>query len=1709
MVLLKKYNLVNVITSAFTVQWNDDVPTVYPGTADSIDYDMTYIIESLSFGAINTAINNITLSASTSRLNYADTSSNSITFTLPLAATYPSQSYFFKKISSANSMIIASTGGELIDGAITQTFTTVNSVYTITSDGINSWSINPDIVSNVNPNINDPVEAATGNIDHNALGNLTTGDAHTQYTLLDGRNPGQILSGSNIASGTLTLRGTSTNTSGSVLITTDTESSSTSTGSLIISGGIGIAKKAYLSSMYSGIIDINGTNPNTISSSGELTLVGTTVSTANPVTFTNTTASNSTSSGALIISGGLGVFGQVTGGTLASGNIQINSNTITSIAELNLTTTNSDIFINPGTGGFVKLTNNINSTSTSSGALIITGGLGVGNRITSGSVYSGTIDINGTSLGSITSSGVLTLTGTTVTSANPITFTNGTNSTSTSTGTLIITGGIGVSGQITSNSLSDGTLTMNSGIITSTSNITLTATPDITGQVIVTNTTPSTSVLSGALIIAGGLGVAERATVGSIYAGIININGTTPGSITSSGVLTLTGTTVTSANPITFTNGVASLSTLTGTLVVTGGIGVSGRVTAGNFVAGTIDVNATTAGSITSSANLTLTASPLATGVVLISNTLASSTTLTGALRVAGGVGVVGRVSAGSLSANTITLNVTANTITNTSALTVSSTAAVIITGGTTLALNSSTTNNITITAGTTGTLQIAAATRQVINNVSAASTLNTSALAVLGGANIQLTLIVGSTANNLTVRGGAGTTGITSNTSLILTSTNGITLTSGNSIITAGSLSFTTSANAAIIGGTTLTLNGTSSETGGTINLRGNATDTTGTVAIIPTTAGGVGTGALTVAGGVSIADSLFIGANVSVNNSSLTSTSALSITSGNNSNLTLTTGGGTGIITCPRKATFTENVASTSVGTGSLIVTGGISVTSTSYFGGRIEIIDETEATTSTGSIVTAGGISLAKALFVGPNISINNSSITSTVGLILTTSINNDLTLTTGGGTGIITSDRQLSFTLGTASSSTTTGTLIVSGGVGVSNTSYFGGALFNTSNIASINTTSGAIVVTGGVGISGNLNVGGITSFSSLTLTGNVASTNPTSGTLIITGGLGITGAINTDGAITTNGIITITNTTNSSLFTNGSLVLSGGLGVALNSNFNGNIGIAGITTINNTTESTSTTTGALIVSGGVGIAKQLNVDGITTITSATISTSTSTGALVLTEANAGIGVPGNAYIGGIINNTNLTGSTSTITGAITTAGGIGITENAYIGGTINNTNTTESTSTSSGAIITSGGIGIAKNAYIGGNIVMAALATVDGVDVSVLESRVVTLEAVPKGFGRTIRVDSINGSDSTGTRNGLAFLTIAGALAATGLTSGDIILIYPGTYTISTTIAIPTGVSIVGIDRNNVIINWTGITVSSTMVTMSSNSKLQSLTLVMTSITANVSLTGISITDTNASIDDVTITTDNSGSSGTMNNYTLLSSGTTTLPGNYQYPIRNSEFICKSTAAGTKRALLVDGNNTIFAKNCQFFASRAAGVGSTGSVESNSASALIQLYSCHIEGQDFDISKTLGTLRIASCILYNANSNALNFNVLNFTNSFTFSDPGTIGNDATRHFYICQNVTSNLIQYAIFKPTIIKNLTINVRVAPGTGRSSIFTLLKNGVATTLTATLSGTATTVSNTFNAVSYTTGDLFALRHTGTGNTNTADSIIQIELYG
>ncbi len=109
---------------------------------------------------------------------------------------------------------------------------------------------------------------------------------------------------------------------------------------------------------------------------------------------------------------------------------------------------------------------------------------------------------------------------------------------------------------------------------------------------------------------------------------------------------------------------------------------------------------------------------------------------------------------------------------------------------------------------------------------------------------------------------------------------------------------------------------------------------------------------------------------------------------------------------------------------------------------------------------------------------------------------------------------------------------------------------------TNTTSAISTTTGALVVSGGVGVSGNAYLAGLVVTGNSTAQGTIysnngtISTNTSSGALVVGngGGVGIAGAIYTGGLINAAGAIQTTNTTASTNTTTGALVVSGGVGI---------------------------------------------------------------------------------------------------------------------------------------------------------------------------------------------------------------------------------------------------------------------------------------------------------------------------------------------------------------------------------------------------------------------------------------------------------------------------------------------------------------------------------------------------------------------------------
>jgi hypothetical protein len=97
---------------------------------------------------------------------------------------------------------------------------------------------------------------------------------------------------------------------------------------------------------------------------------------------------------------------------------------------------------------------------------------------------------------------------------------------------------------------------------------------------------------------------------------------------------------------------------------------------------------------------------------------------------------------------------------------------------------------------------------------------------------------------------------------------------------------------------------------------------------------------------------------------------------------------------------------------------------------------------------------------------------------------------------------------------------------------------------------------------------------------------------------------------------------------------------------------------------------------------------------------------------------------------------------------------------------------------------------------------------------------------------TIYVDTVNGDNSTGLRgrSDKPFLTIVAAVVATGITSGDVILLRAGTHALgNSTVEIPSGVSLIGSGRGTTTITSTLASSSSVAIKITSCPQMSDFT----------------------------------------------------------------------------------------------------------------------------------------------------------------------------------------------------------------------------------------------------------------------------------------
>jgi len=336
---------------------------------------------------------------------------------------------------------------------------------------------------------------------------------------------------------------------------------------------------------------------------------------ADSVSISDTTAATGKTSGALQVTGGVGIQGALYG---AAGNFD----GVTSVtnASASSSKTTGALRVTGGVGiqgalygaagnfdGVTSVTNGTVSSSKTTGALQVTGGVGI-----QGALYGAAGNFDG------------------VTSV-----TNGTASTSKTTGALKVTGGVGIQG----------------ALYGANANL-----EDVEADSVnITDSTASSSKTTGALRVTGGVGIQ-----GALYGAAGNFDGVTSvtnGTVSSSkttGALKVTGGVGiqgalygananledVEADSVNITDSTASSSKTTGALRVTGGVGIQGALYGANANLEDVEADSLT-----------------------ITDTTQSTGTGTGAVIIAGGLGVASNI-------HTTNMYITDGLITNTGGVT-------------------------------------------------------------------------------------------------------------------------------------------------------------------------------------------------------------------------------------------------------------------------------------------------------------------------------------------------------------------------------------------------------------------------------------------------------------------------------------------------------------------------------------------------------------------------------------------------------------------------------------------------------------------------------------------------------------------------------------------------------------------------------------------------------------------------------------------------------------------------------------------------------------------------------------------------------------------------------------------------------------------------------------------------------------------------------
>ena len=338
----------------------------------------------------------------------------------------------------------------------------------------------------------------------------------------------------------------------------------------------------------------------------------------------------------------------------------------------------------------------------------------------------------------------------------------------------------------------------------------------------------------------------------------------------------------------------------------------------------------------------------------------------------------------------------------------------------------------------------------------------------------------------------------------------------------------------------------------------------------------------------------------------------------------------------------------------------------------------------------------------------------------------------------------------FTDETTSSSSTNGSVVFSGGVGIGKELNVGEDSKFESDTESVDSNTGSVIFSGGVGIAKKVNIAGV-----LKVENTTDSVDLNTGALIVDGGAGIELKLNVGTDLDVGNNAKINGTTDASDKDTGALIVEGGVGIEKKLFVGNDLDVGNNAVINGTTESEDKDTGALVVEGGVGIEKKLfvgtdlDVGNNAKINGTEDASDKDTGALIV---EGGAGIEKKLFVGtdlDVGNNAVINGTTDASnkdTGALIVEGGAGIEKKLFVGTDLDVGNnaiingTTDASDKDTGALIVEGGVGIEKKLFVGSDLDVTATGKINSTESSSSPTTGALIVVGGVGIGENLNVD---------------------------------------------------------------------------------------------------------------------------------------------------------------------------------------------------------------------------------------------------------------------------------------------------------------------------------------------------------------------------------